>query len=106
MAPRAGLEPATRCLEGSRSIRLRYLRLVDRLGLILEEVSEIISVPREASQRPHCDRDRAKPGWGWGRIHHIIELKAPALLVGLDLSPDGVITRCHNSSRRARRNGA
>jgi hypothetical protein len=24
MAPRAGLEPATRCLEGSRSIQLSY----------------------------------------------------------------------------------
>ena len=91
-----------RCLEGSRPIQLSYLRLVDRLDLILEEVSEIISVPREAPERPHYDRARAKPGW----IHHIIESTAPALHVGLHLSPDGVITRCHNSSRRVQRNGA
>ncbi len=28
MAPRAGLEPATRCLEGSRSIQLSYRGVV------------------------------------------------------------------------------
>ncbi len=42
LAPRAGLEPATRCLEGSRSIQLSDLRVADRFSLPLEEVREMI----------------------------------------------------------------